>query len=131
MPSLYNSEKKEGKKKRIVEEVLSKRWKIEEKLFGKTKEIVVYILEGLNKLEFILYFYVGGERRETAVEEEENDSGSTSRSGRPQYVSANCVVFIHYTGDVQAVVEEHFTRALNYARDVKDNTANTKGNKLL
>lgn len=31
---------------------------------------------------------------------------------RAQYVSANCVVFTHYSGDVAAVVDEHFTRAL-------------------
>lgn len=32
---------------------------------------------------------------------------------RAQYVSANCVVFTHYSGDVAAVVDEHFTRALS------------------
>lgn len=32
-----------------------------------------------------------------------------------QYVSANCVVFTHYSGDVAAVVDEHFSRALSYA----------------
>ncbi|KAG7299972.1 hypothetical protein JYU34_017004, partial [Plutella xylostella] len=31
---------------------------------------------------------------------------------RAQYVSANCVVFTHYSGDVAAVVDEHFARAL-------------------
>lgn len=69
-----------------------------------------------------------GERREAAVEEDDDDdAGSTSSNSRAQYMSANCVVFTHYTGDVQAVVEEHFTRALSYARDLKDNVANTKG----
>uniref|UniRef100_A0A0A9YJ25 Protein vestigial n=2 Tax=Lygus hesperus TaxID=30085 RepID=A0A0A9YJ25_LYGHE len=42
--------------------------------------------------------------------DEEEESGSSSRA---QYVSANCVVFTHYTGDVAAVVDEHFTRALS------------------
>ncbi|XKL62358.1 hypothetical protein PGB90_002191 [Kerria lacca] len=70
------------------------------------------------------------ERRETVVdEEEEDDAGSTSSNSRAQYMSANCVVFTHYTGDVQTVVEEHFTRALSHLRDVKDNVANTKGNR--
>ncbi|KAG6455356.1 protein vestigial [Manduca sexta] len=32
---------------------------------------------------------------------------------RAQYVSANCVVFTHYSGDVAAVVDEHFARALS------------------
>lgn len=71
---------------------------------------------------------ISGERREVVVEEEEGeDAGPSGSNGRPQYMSANCVVFTNYTGDVQAVVEEHFTRALNYARDVKDNIVNTKG----
>ncbi|CAH1392147.1 unnamed protein product [Nezara viridula] len=42
--------------------------------------------------------------------DEDEDSTSSSRA---QYVSANCVVFTHYTGDVAAVVDEHFTRALS------------------
>ncbi len=80
------------------------------------------------KEAFNLGFFFPGERREAIIDEdEEDDAGSTGSNGRPQYMSANCVVFTHYTGDVQAVVEEHFTRALSYARDVKDNVANTKG----
>lgn len=42
-----------------------------------------------------------------------DDEGSSS--SRAQYVSANCVVFTHYTGDVAAVVDEHFSRALSYS----------------
>ena len=30
-----------------------------------------------------------------------------------QYLSANCVLFMHYSGDASSVVDEHFTRALN------------------
>ncbi|XP_045446315.1 protein vestigial [Melitaea cinxia] len=48
------------------------------------------------------------------------DGGGSSESegecggarARAQYVSANCVVFTHYSGDVAAVVDEHFARAL-------------------
>ncbi|XP_039748690.1 protein vestigial [Pararge aegeria] len=48
------------------------------------------------------------------------DGGASSESegecgagrARAQYVSANCVVFTHYAGDVAAVVDEHFARAL-------------------
>lgn len=52
-----------------------------------------------------------------------NDSSSCSsapesphgdHSGRTQYVSATCVVVTHYSGDVANVVDEHFTRALNF-----------------
>ncbi|KAL1397571.1 hypothetical protein pipiens_002501 [Culex pipiens pipiens] len=41
-----------------------------------------------------------------------NDS---SCSGRAQYVSATCVVFTHYSGDSASVVDEHFSRALNFS----------------
>ena len=69
-----------------------------------------------------------GERRETVTnEDDDDDAGSTSSNSRAQYVSANCVVFTHYSGDVAAVVDEHFTRALNYASDIKNNVVSTKG----
>ncbi|XP_072940985.1 protein vestigial isoform X2 [Epargyreus clarus] len=42
--------------------------------------------------------------------ESEGECGGGGR--RAQYVSANCVVFTHYAGDVAAVVDEHFARAL-------------------
>lgn len=38
---------------------------------------------------------------------------------RAQYLSASCVVFTHYSGDTAAVVDEHFSRALNFSN--KDN----------
>lgn len=53
-----------------------------------------------------------------------NDSSSCSSGpespngdGRTQYVSATCVVVTHYSGDVANVVDEHFTRALNFNND--------------
>ena len=30
-----------------------------------------------------------------------------------QYISANCVVFMSYSGDTSSVVDQHFSRALN------------------
>ncbi|CAG9134933.1 unnamed protein product [Plutella xylostella] len=45
--------------------------------------------------------------------EGELGGGAAGAGGaRAQYVSANCVVFTHYSGDVAAVVDEHFARAL-------------------
>ncbi|CAH2106904.1 unnamed protein product [Euphydryas editha] len=44
--------------------------------------------------------------------ESEGECGGGARA-RAQYVSANCVVFTHYSGDVAAVVDEHFARALS------------------
>lgn len=51
------------------------------------------------------------------VEDEDSEDATSSRA---QYVSANCVVFTHYQGDASAVVDEHFSRAL-------DKTSHTKG----
>ncbi|XP_046664703.1 protein vestigial isoform X1 [Homalodisca vitripennis] len=49
-------------------------------------------------------------------EDDDDDVGSPGGS-RAQYVSANCVVFTHYTGDVASVVDQHFSRALSYSQD--------------
>ncbi|XP_047986694.1 protein vestigial [Leguminivora glycinivorella] len=43
--------------------------------------------------------------------ESEGECAAHGRA-RAQYVSANCVVFTHYSGDVAAVVDEHFAKAL-------------------
>ncbi|XP_050028140.1 uncharacterized protein vg isoform X1 [Dermacentor andersoni] len=41
-------------------------------------------------------------------------SGGTSAvPGDAHYVSANCVVFTYYSGDISSVVDEHFSRALS------------------
>lgn len=45
--------------------------------------------------------------------ESEAECGGGAARARAQYVSANCVVFTHYSGDVAAVVDEHFARALS------------------
>ncbi|XP_058814720.1 protein vestigial isoform X1 [Topomyia yanbarensis] len=43
-------------------------------------------------------------------------SGETSGGGgRAQYLSATCVVVTHYSGDAASVVDEHFSRALNFS----------------
>ncbi|XP_041976214.1 protein vestigial [Aricia agestis] len=44
--------------------------------------------------------------------ESDGECGAGAGRARAQYVSANCVVFTHYAGDVAAVVDEHFARAL-------------------
>lgn len=58
-------------------------------------------------------------------EEEQHDDSSeegaaTPGGSRAQYVSANCVVFTHYQGDAAAVVDEHFSRALDKNTHAKD-----------
>ena len=64
-------------------------------------------------------------------DDEDEDSGGTSgTSSRAQYVSANCVVFTHYSGDVASVVDEHFSRALSYTENKSNSATATqvKGN---
>lgn len=51
----------------------------------------------------------------------ESPNGPGDNSGRTQYISATCVVVTHYSGDVANVVDEHFSRALNF------NDKNSKG----
>ncbi|KAI5699727.1 hypothetical protein M8J75_007698 [Diaphorina citri] len=71
----------------------------------------------------------------TAADDDEDDEEVTSPGGsRAQYVSANCVVFTHYSGDVESVVDEHFSRALSCtsatssgsATESKTSTSTTK-----
>ncbi|CAG7836401.1 unnamed protein product [Allacma fusca] len=50
----------------------------------------------------------------TTHQQQEHES-SVSHSHRAHYLSANCVVFVHYNGDVSRVVDEHFSRALSSA----------------
>jgi Vestigial/Tondu family len=51
----------------------------------------------------------------------ESPNGPGDNSGRTQYVSATCVVVTNYSGDVANIVDEHFSRALNF------NDKNSKG----
>lgn len=52
-------------------------------------------------------------------DDEESQDGNSSRA---QYVSANCVVFTHYQGDTAAVVDEHFSRALDKTSHSKESS---------
>ncbi|KAH8405856.1 hypothetical protein KR215_010636 [Drosophila sulfurigaster] len=50
--------------------------------------------------------------------------GGASNQGHAQYLSATCVVFTNYSGDTASVVDEHFSRALNYSnKDTKDSSS--------
>ncbi|XP_064487715.1 transcription cofactor vestigial-like protein 2 isoform X2 [Ornithodoros turicata] len=40
-------------------------------------------------------------------------TGASGSSADAQYLSANCVVFTYYSGDISSVVDEHFSRALS------------------
>ncbi|XP_059613063.1 protein vestigial [Phlebotomus argentipes] len=52
------------------------------------------------------------------------DPTSDGQPARAQYVSATCVVFTHYSGDAATVVDEHFSRALNFSnKESKDGSS--------
>lgn len=65
--------------------------------------------------------------------DEDDDNADDSRTrdrntaAHAQYVSVNCVVFTHYTGDVATVVDEHFSRALNADQKLLGHQTSTKG----
>ena len=42
-----------------------------------------------------------------------------------QYLSANCVVFMSYSGDTASVVDQHFSRALNQQQDGSNYSTDT------
>lgn len=48
---------------------------------------------------------------------------------RAQYLSASCVVFTHYSGDTATVVDEHFSRALNFSN--KDSKGKSNASNIL
>ncbi|EDW01331.1 protein vestigial [Drosophila grimshawi] len=53
----------------------------------------------------------------------DTSSSGGGNQGRAQYLSATCVVFTNYSGDTASVVDEHFSRALNYSnKDAKDSS---------
>ncbi|XP_021936844.1 protein vestigial-like [Zootermopsis nevadensis] len=57
------------------------------------------------------------------LEEDDDDDEEAGPGSRAQYVSANCVVFTHYSGDVASVVDEHFSRALSYTENKANSSA--------
>ncbi|XP_060840686.1 protein vestigial [Rhopalosiphum padi] len=64
---------------------------------------------------------------EDNVQDDSRTRGDRRVAAHAQYVSVNCVVFTHYTGDVATVVDEHFSRALN--SDQKLNNAHQTSTK--
>ncbi|XP_036331258.1 protein vestigial isoform X1 [Rhagoletis pomonella] len=51
------------------------------------------------------------------------DSSNVNGQGRAQYLSATCVVFTNYSGDTASVVDEHFSRALNFSNKESKETS--------
>ncbi|XP_055589323.1 protein vestigial-like [Uranotaenia lowii] len=60
-----------------------------------------------------------------------SSDASGGGGGRAQYLSATCVVFTHYSGDSASVVDEHFSRALNFSdKNNKAGSMMAKGGSL-
>lgn len=65
----------------------------------------------------------GPDSPHTSKELHLDGSGTPTRA---QYLSASCVVFTHYSGDTATVVDEHFSRALNFSnKDSKGESTHT------
>jgi hypothetical protein len=84
---------------------------------------------------WLVFFFVDArtemDEDEDNVQDDSRTRGDRRVAAHAQYVSVNCVVFTHYTGDVATVVDEHFSRALN--SDQKLNNAHqtsTKGKSI-
>ena len=52
---------------------------------------------------------VKGEKDKEGMVEEDQKSA--------QYLSANCVIFTYYSGDISKVVDDHFSKALSQSND--------------
>lgn len=47
----------------------------------------------------------------------DGDDDGDQQHKEAQYLSANCVVFMSYSGDTASVVDQHFSRALNQQQE--------------
>ena len=44
----------------------------------------------------------------------------SDETGRPQYLTANCVVYSFFNGDLSTAIDDHFNRALNKRENSPD-----------
>ena len=62
--------------------------------------------------------------REAAEASGGADGGDPDSGGRPQYLTANCVVYSFYNGDLTAAIDDHFNRALKTTSNERDSPPN-------
>lgn len=86
-------------------------------------ELKNYLNFNIKRKLKIIYFPVAitGNHNDNSSSSSPEESSQGENNSRTQYISATCVVVTHYSGDVASVVDEHFTRALNF------NDKNSKG----
>ena len=58
-----------------------------------------------------------GEKVAHVVKGERDRDGLDDEQRTAQYLSANCVIFTYYTGDINKIVDDHFSKALNQSSD--------------
>ena len=61
--------------------------------------------------------------------DKESEAVEVSIEGRPQYLTANCVVYSFYSGDLTSAIEDHFNRALK--RSPKHHEAGSNNESVL
>ena len=62
--------------------------------------------------------------REAAEASGGADGRDSDSGGRPQYLTANCVVYSFYNGDLTAAIDDHFNRALKTTSNERDSPPN-------
>ena len=62
--------------------------------------------------------------REAAEASGGADGRDPDSGGRPQYLTANCVVYSFYNGDLTAAIDDHFNRALKTTSNERDSPPN-------
>ena len=62
--------------------------------------------------------------REAAEASGSADGRDPDSGGRPQYLTANCVVYSFYNGDLTAAIDDHFNRALKTTSNERDSPPN-------
>ena len=65
----------------------------------------------ISKLNFSAY-----EDTKDHNSDKESEAVEVAIEGRPQYLTANCVVYSFYSGDLTSAIEDHFNRALKRSK---------------
>ena len=76
----------------------------------------------INDLFLVLLFSRASAYEDTTRDSDKEETAASAAStieaveGRPQYLTANCVVYSFYNGDLTSAIQDHFDRALKRSR---------------
>lgn len=62
----------------------------------------------------------------TKENSEKSPTAPEQDGGRPQFLTANCVVYSFYSGDLANAIDDHFNRALKTDRDSPNHSESAK-----